>query len=332
MRRDPWSVGTVTGVPSLPRQLGKVVRRAGDDIAGLVRSAGRFVEEQRLSSPNERRSLDEIQDDLDALVGLDSVKEQVTTLIAFLRIQQQRRTEGLGEVPMSHHLVFLGNPGTGKTTVARLLAEMYGAIGLIDQGHVVEVDRAGLVGQFVGQTAMKTNRAIRKAIGGVLFIDEAYALTPPGPQSLDFGREAIETLIKRMEDDRERFVVIVAGYPDLMRSFLASNPGLGSRFSRVIEFGDYDDGELVDIFGTFASRADYELDDGVEAVLRDVFGRARRHSRFGNGRFARTLFEQSVNRQAVRLSSVTDGDLDRDALLRLTPDDVRSAAEFVLAD
>ena len=311
-----------------PRDLGRRLRQAGTD---AYREAERRVDIRRHADGRSGppRPLDEIQAEVDSLVGLDSVKEQVSTLIAFLRIQRERSQRGLSEVPTSQHLVFLGNPGTGKTTMARLVAEMYGSIGLLERGHLVEVDRAGLVGQYVGHTAYKTNRAIRRALGGVLFIDEAYALSPPGPKSLDFGAEAVETLVKRMEDHRNELVVIVAGYPNLMHQFLDLNPGLRSRFARETDFPDYSSEELVEITRGMAADAQYTLGPEAHDALIVIFDKAHRDAGFGNGRYARNLFEQAINRQALRLAAGDVAALDHDELSMLTNDDFESAARLL---
>ncbi len=260
--------------------------------------------------------------ELDALIGLAPVKERVRGLIAFLRVQQQRQADGLRTPDLNHHLVFDGPPGTGKTTVARLIGEIFAALGLLDHGRLVEAARQDLVGGYIGQTAIKTNAVIDSALGGVLFIDEAYSLS--GTSSQDFGREAIETLLIRMENDRGRFVVIAAGYPEEMEGFLATNPGLASRFSRTIEFPSFTPSELMEIFVAMVADSDYTLTPEASEATQRLLERKweARDSSFGNARLVRNLVEESIQRQSVRLNASVLSELTTEQLSALEPEDI----------
>jgi Holliday junction resolvasome RuvABC ATP-dependent DNA helicase subunit len=250
------------------------------------------------------RPLEELLAELDALVGLERVKADVRQLINFLKVQKLREEQGLKTMPASRHLVFYGNPGTGKTTVARLVSQIYRTLGVLRRGHLVETDRAGLVAGYVGQTALKVREVADRALGGVLFIDEAYTLSAGGAG--DFGREAVETLLKLMEDHRDELAVIVAGYTGRMQDFLDSNPGLRSRFNKHVRFDDYDEHQLTRIFKTFCERADFRVTPEAEVALASVFKvlTASRDETFGNARTARNLFEATVSKQANRLVSL----------------------------
>jgi len=260
--------------------------------------------------------------ELDDLIGLESVKKEVRSLANFVRLQKQREQQGLKNAKVSYHLVFYGSPGTGKTTVARIVGRIYKDLGVLKRGHTVETDRAGLVGEYVGQTGPKTDTVITKALDGVLFIDEAYSLVPEGNK--DYGQEVISTLLKRMEDYRDRLVVIVAGYKDEMQRFIGSNPGLQSRFNRYIDFPDYTASELVDIFKMYMKKNEYTLAPGAEDFawqqFQTVIDRGDRN--FGNARFARNVFEKAIQAQANRLAGQTG--LSKAQLSELTIEDLQA--------
>ncbi|MEV6598525.1 right-handed parallel beta-helix repeat-containing protein [Actinoplanes sp. NPDC051346] len=269
-------------------------------------------------TPNEM-DLDSLLHQLNGLVGLARAKHDVSTLVKLMQMVKWRQEMGLAPPPLSRHLVFAGNPGTGKTTVARLYGQILNALGMLAKGHLVEVDRGHLVGEYVGHTAPKTQAAFKRAMGGVLFIDEAYALVPDG-QSSDFGQEAISTLVKLMEDHRDQVVVIVAGYPDQMGRFIAANPGLSSRFNRTLTFDDYLPDELVQIVAQQAREHDYELPGVTVEALAVYFSSADAGNGSGNGRFARQVFQEMTERHAYRVADV--GIPTKEQLSMLLPADV----------
>ncbi|WP_331729082.1 right-handed parallel beta-helix repeat-containing protein (plasmid) [Streptomyces sp. NBC_00028] len=264
-------------------------------------------------------NLDDLLTELGVLVGLERVKNDVSSLVKLMQMVRRREEAGLAAPPLSRHLVFAGNPGTGKTTVARLYGRILAAVGLLARGHLVEADRSSLVGEYVGHTGPKTQRVFEEAMGGVLFIDEAYSLTPAAGSN-DFGHEAIATLVKLMEDHRDSVVVIVAGYPDEMEHFIDSNPGLASRFSRTLLFEDYDTPELVNIVEHHAERHQYRLTASAREALIAYFEETPRGERFGNGRTARQTFQAMTERQAYRVAEMAAP--DESDLITLRPQDL----------
>lgn len=273
--------------------------------------------------PEENETMESLLAELDGLVGLESVKRDVHSLMNFIKVAKIREKRGMKVPTVSYHLVFTGNPGTGKTTVARLVAKLYYHLGILPRGQLVETDRSALVAGYLGQTAIKTQKVIQEAMGGVLFIDEAYSLAGDAEDS--YGREAIETILKAMEDHRGELVVIVAGYTDLMHKFIDSNPGLSSRFNKYFEYPDYSGAELLAIFRRFCDRNGYVLAEDASELLKNTFDAlyAGRDAHFGNARTARNLFEKAINAQADRIAakpSLTDDDL-----MRLTAQDIEAA-------
>jgi SpoVK/Ycf46/Vps4 family AAA+-type ATPase len=267
------------------------------------------------------KDVDQLLEELNSMTGLGNVKKDITNLVNLLKVKKLREENNMKQPSISLHLVFSGNPGTGKTTVARLLAEIYKGLGILSSGHLVEVDRGGLVVGYIGQTAIKTQEVIDSALGGILFIDEAYTLTA-GKGENDFGQEAVDTLLKAMEDYRDQLIVIVAGYPDLMEEFLNSNPGLRSRFNKFISFEDYTGEELMSIFESMCSKQDYKLDEEARSYAVAYWNnRAANHDEsFANAREVRNFMEKAISKQATRIVSMEN--IDIKSLETLTKSDL----------
>lgn len=266
--------------------------------------------------------IEDLQAELDGYIGLETVKKEVRNLINMVTVYQMREKNGLPTTDLSLHMVFSGNPGTGKTTVARIMARIYHSLGILSKGQLVEVDRSGLVAGYVGQTAIKTSKVVEKALGGVLFIDEAYALN--GKAENDFGQEAIDTILKAMEDHRDDLVVIVAGYDGLMDDFIHSNPGLESRFNRFLHFDDYSTDEMMRIFEMQCKKGCYILDEQAAEMVRDFIREENTNSiSFGNARGVRNIFEQILVNQANRLAGMEQ--VTKEDLMKITPTDVLMA-------
>ena len=276
-------------------------------------------EEKEEIPPKEK--IEDLLAELDSYVGMDAIKAEVRSLINMVQVYKLRREHELPTTDMSLHMVFSGNPGTGKTTVARIMARIYHSLDIHSKGQLVEVDRSGLVAGYVGQTALKTQKVIEKAMGGVLFIDEAYALN--GKSENDFGQEAIDTILKAMEDHRDDLVVIVAGYTELMDRFIHSNPGLESRFNRFLEFEDYTTEQMVAIFKMQCKKGCYVLAQGTEELVRDFIAEESADDSFGNARGVRNLFEHILVAQNNRLAKLEK--VTRDDLMQIIPDDVLHA-------
>lgn len=276
--------------------------------------------------PEPEESLEELLAQLDSLIGLKGVKKEVKEIINLIKVRKKGEEFGADLPPLSLHLVFYGNPGTGKTTVARLLAKIYRSLGVLSKGQLVEVDRGGLVAGYIGQTATKTQEKIDEAMGGILFIDEAYTLTH-GKGATDFGQEAVDTILKAMEDHRDDFIVIVAGYPDLMEEFIGSNPGLKSRFNQFIEFEDYKPEELYEIFCLLCNDQELILADGCEEYLHTYFTNLynNRSEDYANGRDVRNYFEKVMRARSNRLAEIIDS-VSREEYLTIIPIDLEEAA------
>ncbi|MCK5087682.1 MAG: AAA family ATPase, partial [Melioribacteraceae bacterium] len=281
----------------------------------------------QIQQPEETKTLEELLEELDTFIGLDNIKSSIRDFIAYIEFQKEREKHGLKKgKEFSINAVFEGNPGTGKTTIARLLGQIFKAMGMLDKGQVVEVDRSGLVGQYVGETAQKTEKVINEAKGGILFIDEAYTLVKKGGTGQDFGQEAIDILLKRMEDMKGEFVVITAGYPDEMKTFLESNPGMKSRFSYNFTFEDYTPDELMEIFKKEVANEEFNLDEKTEKELKKEFITLyrKRDKTFGNARLVKQIFEKLKIELSKRVSKLPEGEKEADTLSTFTLKDIKT--------
>lgn len=321
--------GTITEEESAALKRIRKTIYGGDEPAGAAAEEQDAKQSFKVSKEgDDEETLEEVMQRIHNLIGMKKVKQQISTFVNVMSVHREREKRGLPVTPFTKHAVFYGPPGTGKTTIARYLGKVYKCLGLLESGHMVETDRAGLVAGYVGQTATKVDEIVNEALDGVLFIDEAYTLSPRDGGHSDFGQEAIDILLKRMEDYRDRLVVIVAGYPDEMNHFIESNPGLKSRFSRYFYFDHYSPEELLKIFDIFARNASFTLTGYArKELLRLItqFWRDRDKS-FGNGRFIRNLFEMLVERQANRIATITP--LTDEVLCSISKQDIPSKADF----
>jgi len=313
-RQDSEKNSPPPGFPEVPDVFGEASGKAAPAAQANIQE----------DETHPREDIEALKAELNSYIGLTVVKAEVESLINLVKVNRLRREHHLPTEELSLHMVFSGNPGTGKTMIARLMSRIYHSLGILSKGHLVEVDRSGLVAGYVGQTAIKTKEAVDKALGGVLFIDEAYALTTRGPQ--DYGQEAVETLLKGMDDHRDDLVVIVAGYVDLMNQFVRSNPGLESRFNRFLYFPDYSVDEMLAIFEMRCQKAGYQLEAGAQGTLRRILEEESQNNiGFGNARGVRNLFEQAIARQANRLAK--EDVLTREQLMTLTAQDLEAREE-----
>ena len=323
MNSDFWgtpfeNVGKEPVTPAAPAAPGKGEEKKNTPPTATAKPGDGKPAEEELPPPEK---MEDLMAELDSYIGLGAVKEEVHNLINMVQVYKLRREHDLPTTDMSLHMVFTGNPGTGKTMMARMMARIYRSLGILSKGQLVEVDRSGLVAGYVGQTAIKTQKAIEKAMGGVLFIDEAYALN--GKSENDFGQEAIDTVLKAMEDHRDDLVVIVAGYTDLMEKFIHSNPGLESRFNRFLLFPDYTTDEMMAIFKMRCGKG-YVLTAEAEPLVRDYIAEeSAAGDSFGNARGVRNIFEHILVAQNNRLAKMEN--VTRDDLMALTADDVLHA-------